>query len=597
MNSIILRQHWTWILALGLLAGCECGSGTVGDPCTTDRDCDRGQFCNLTTGLCEPIPADDAGPDVDGGDTDGGGCVDADADGVTDCAGDCDDADPFTYPGAVEVCGDGIDNSCGSSPDNGCGGIGTFVAEPPTGVDTNPGTQAMPVATIGQGMTNAATIGGGTDVFVAAGTYNEDITMVEGTTLFGGYEASGWTRDPAANTTTIDATTAAGVVFPSGITRATAIDGFTVLGASGGGTATSITIMDGASPTVSNNIVMGASAGGASIGIEVNPADNANTGTPLIENNEIRIGTSAGGWGADRGGYGIRSRQTVLEILGNSIFFADDDTIQQAIQLATSPPTSTIDGNTIRGTGTADFPFGIRIGGSNVIVSNNDVAVGDSFQGGRGIATAGEGITQRIENNIVFGGNGPQRTIAFAVEYEVMIPSPPPDLTVHSNFFHGGSGSGTTVGIEFGECPSSAFQVGRFFNNIVHSGEGDIRYAVAEVHPNIDPVAFENNALYRAPGGTSGGIYRDEGLPSALMCVPAGSGSDVMLGAVNGLTGYAMNLEDDCSLASPVPDGDFHLGSGSVCVDAGSATDAPTNDYEGDARPSGSAPDIGVDES
>ena len=43
------------------------------------------------------------------------------------------------------------------------------------------GTQGSPVATIAQGLTNAATIGTGTDVFVAAGTYAEDVTMVDGT--------------------------------------------------------------------------------------------------------------------------------------------------------------------------------------------------------------------------------------------------------------------------------------------------------------------------------------------------------------------------------------------------------------------------------
>ena len=43
-------------------------------------------------------------------------CFDADLDGVTDCAGDCDDSDPLTYPNAPEVCGDAKDNACGSDP-------------------------------------------------------------------------------------------------------------------------------------------------------------------------------------------------------------------------------------------------------------------------------------------------------------------------------------------------------------------------------------------------------------------------------------------------------------------------------------------------
>ena len=54
---------------------------------------------------------------------DPGGCVDADGDGYEDaaCGGDdCDDSDPGVYPGAPEVCGDGIDQDCDGS-DLSCG--------------------------------------------------------------------------------------------------------------------------------------------------------------------------------------------------------------------------------------------------------------------------------------------------------------------------------------------------------------------------------------------------------------------------------------------------------------------------------------------
>ncbi len=64
----------------------------------------------------------------DGLDNDGDGLLDEgfdeDGDGVAACDGDCDDADPAVYPGAPEICNDGVDNDCDGNLD-GCGLLGT----------------------------------------------------------------------------------------------------------------------------------------------------------------------------------------------------------------------------------------------------------------------------------------------------------------------------------------------------------------------------------------------------------------------------------------------------------------------------------------
>ncbi|MCK6530368.1 FG-GAP-like repeat-containing protein [Myxococcota bacterium] len=49
------------------------------------------------------------------------GSADEDGDGWSVWSGDCDDADPASFPGAVEVCGDAVDQDCDGTADDGCG--------------------------------------------------------------------------------------------------------------------------------------------------------------------------------------------------------------------------------------------------------------------------------------------------------------------------------------------------------------------------------------------------------------------------------------------------------------------------------------------
>ncbi|MEW5855674.1 MAG: choice-of-anchor Q domain-containing protein, partial [Myxococcota bacterium] len=130
----------------------------------------------------------------------------------------------------------------GGATGGGTGGGGTLLdtyvcAGCPGAADTNPGTQANPVATIGQGIRNAQTAGRPT-VFVAttymgtAMTYTEDITMVEGISVQGRWAVMpvgptlGWTRNAARGS--LVNTQATGLKFPAGITRATVFEGLTV---------------------------------------------------------------------------------------------------------------------------------------------------------------------------------------------------------------------------------------------------------------------------------------------------------------------------------------------------------------------------------
>lgn len=125
---------------------CDDGNDATGDGCENDckftctddaqcddRDpCNGRERCNEAEHLCErgtALDCDDGDPCTE--DTcDRNGCrrvpIDADGDGFAAtpdgaCAEDCDDADPFTFPGATERCEEAplVDNDCdGTTDDN-----------------------------------------------------------------------------------------------------------------------------------------------------------------------------------------------------------------------------------------------------------------------------------------------------------------------------------------------------------------------------------------------------------------------------------------------------------------------------------------------
>jgi hypothetical protein len=88
--------------------GEECDGSDLGGQTCQDLGYDAGTLaCSVSCTLDES----------------GCSCVDADGDGVTLCDGDCDDGDVSVYPGASEVCNDGIDQDCnGKDKTKGCGG-------------------------------------------------------------------------------------------------------------------------------------------------------------------------------------------------------------------------------------------------------------------------------------------------------------------------------------------------------------------------------------------------------------------------------------------------------------------------------------------
>jgi len=126
--------------------------------------------------------------------------IDFDEDGF-DSTIDCDDGDPAVHPGAPDL----PDNLF---TDSNCDGIdgdeadAVFVASSGTDSATC-GPLAEPCSTVQHGIDRAATLGF-QGVYVAAGDYAESVSLVNGVSVYGGYDASAaWNRDPGTHVTRV----------------------------------------------------------------------------------------------------------------------------------------------------------------------------------------------------------------------------------------------------------------------------------------------------------------------------------------------------------------------------------------------------------
>ena len=206
-----------------------------------------------------------------------------------------------------------------------------------SGVDSgNCQSSVTPCKTIGYAITQAVATD---EIYIAKGTYTENLVVSSQISLIGGYEATGWTRDIANNVTTIDGNLAGTVVdFQAGSTGAV-LDGFTITNGSvtSGGLGGGITINE-VGPTVKHCIVTNnktTNDGGGiyvsggnptfeELSVDGNAADQCcgglhigNNATVSISDATISNNTAAGG-----GGIGVFSASTVT--ITNSTISGND---------------------------------------------------------------------------------------------------------------------------------------------------------------------------------------------------------------------------------------------------------------------------------
>ncbi len=589
----------TIVVSLGTLLACSgtgmTGSDGGGDGIGVDGSTDG-------TSPSDALPGDAP--------ADGATCTDMDRDGVTTCAGDCNDGDPLVAPGLPELCGDMVDNNCNGMADEGCTrGLGTYVSAI-TGNDMNPGTRAMPVRTIRQGVVHAMMLGVPQSVIVAQGDYSEKVTMVAGVNLLGGFQCAmascTWASDPAANAANIRNVDLEGVLAPAAITRATRIEGFHIYGRSGAGaTPGSSGLTLAGSPTVRRNTIVGGdvTSGGfgadRSMGIRITP--NPDPMGALIEGNDLAGGTSINSSvGLTFDWMGAMSATAVATVRGNVLRGGSGQRTAGMTAWISGTGTLVTENEIFPGTSTGGASRGIEFGG-RLTIDRNRIGT-DPARAGSCTRPTGwcagiysESSTSTITNNIVVGPPGPQSAAVFLGEFEVAAGA----VILNANTLDGGgSGPGSSptrsaaLVVSIGPCMTCGFrgQVGRVRNNILLGGNNAARFGILEdpaMGRQMRPEVLQNNLIFFAPaGGRTDVMYRQ--MPTS------GTAMDVnMLAALNALT---MPMSGANVSGDPLLDAMRHVMAGSPTIDRGTATEAPMTDVDGDARPRGAGIDIGADE-
>ena len=147
------------------------------------------------------------------------------------------------------------------------------------GNDVNSGTRASPVQTIVRGLGLATAAGGGTDVYVSNGSYEETIGLQTGVSIYGGFQSATWLRDPQA--------------FPVTLTGGQSM--ITVLGLNA-----SNVIIDGMRIRTPHEAT--------ALGLSVHTVFLNQTQNITITNSEITAGNALGGSGGQFGFNGVQGR-------------------------------------------------------------------------------------------------------------------------------------------------------------------------------------------------------------------------------------------------------------------------------------------------
>jgi hypothetical protein len=175
----------------------------------------------------------------------------------------------------------------------------------PLGNDSYAGTsRAEPVKTLSIAIGRAGSLGGGADIYVVNGTYEESVSLISGTSIYGGFQSGTWLRDRVAYPTTVRGNSSGVAVTGSGVSDVT-LDGLdirTPLESNATGQSLyGVFLRQSHDVTISNDVVF-AGAGGPGSGGQFGNAGNP--GQPVGLGGEATCGAQTFGGVPSAGGSG-----------------------------------------------------------------------------------------------------------------------------------------------------------------------------------------------------------------------------------------------------------------------------------------------------
>lgn len=466
-----------------------------------------------------------------------------------------------------------------------------FVAT--NGLDTNPGTNTAPFATLQKALEVAQP---GAMIYVGGGLYTLDkpiLTVAKATPGSGG---------PWIN---VQPMTSQVPVFeckhiPLGANgapqtcltvRSSYIDikGLEIKNSPNSG----IAVMSGSYVRIGNNHVYGSKTQGIYVSGEYGTTDNIVVESNIVHNNALNnpvpVTTTTEGWAS---GIGIQHQATNIRVTNNTVYHNNGEGIGISSRVNT-----VVSGNIIHD----NFSTNMYVNGArNATVERNFIYTSDIYlpqpaqslyfrynAPANGISVANEHddpaatlTNLTIRNNIVVGGRYAFYYGSFLAAGGMKNSSIANNTFYTNAFYPHAEGNSATVKIESKYITQTATLINqhsgvKFFNNAaMQTTAGAIR-EISSVIPTTG-IEFYRNGWY-SPNSTSS-------LP--------GQGPNDVTGDPKFLSAGSLTTG-----TNPQPLADFYkLTAVSPLINAATATNGPANDFWGDARPQGAGPEIGADE-